>query len=667
MSEAGSEPSLFESPSTDSVRSMVQSLALLSIEGASVALAGWALRAGPLMTNHVMSNALPRSMRMTTLLDLAIGAVLGMCLGGLLAVYRRAGPDVVWRLSRRLSPLSLVCLLPPLWDYRLWKQRELTFLLLVALLLIAAQRLFSFAFAGPPVFPQLGRPAWASRVAKSLASARALPLLIVIAGSIGYAVFFSYFTIRNHYRLGTAAMDLGIEDNLLWNAMHWGPLFKASPLNGPEATHAGFHQTYFAFVLVWAYRLSPRPETLLILQAILMGAAAIPLYFVARRKLGPWTSCLMGLAYLFYPPLHGAALYDFHYLPLAVVFLWSTLSFMESGRYVWAAIAVLFTLSVREDISALLVIIGGYLVLTGERPLGGLIVSIVGAAYFVIIKFVVMPRFLGGTEAFIHQYILLVPKGEGGFGGVLKTVLANPAFTMETLLERDKLIYALKIATPFAFLPWRRPIGWLCTVPGFFFTLLETKYPPLIQTSFQYTTYWTTFLFIAVIANLHWLDRQQVVDPVRSRFWRAERSAWLVAFVLGIGITTRQFGALLQQQTVIGGFGPYRFDLTEADRQRHDRLYKLIAQVPPDAKIVSSELIVPHVSSRKNSYTMRTGVFDAEYMLAWLPARGDEARFIVDAIKSGTFGVVDEKGEFMLARRGYSTEKNAAVVTRYHW
>lgn len=667
MTEFRSEPSEIEAPSAESVRSVVQSLALLGIEGASVALAGWSLRAGPLLSTHVLSNALPRSARMATLLDIGVGAALGMCVGALLLVYRRAGSEFVRRLSRRASPLALLWLLPPLWEYRVWKQRELAFLLLVALLLIAAQRLFAVAFESPPVFSNFRWPVRSSKIRRSVANSRALPLLIVIAASMGYAVFFSYFTIRNHYRLGTAAMDLGIEDNLLWNAMHWGPLFKASPLGGPDSTHAGFHQTYFSYVLVWAYRLAPRPETLLVLQSILMGAAAIPLYFVARQKLGRWTSCLLGLSYLLYAPLHGAALYDFHYLPLAVVFLWSTLYFMESGRYVWAAVAVLFTLSVREDISALLVIIGAYLVLTGERPLGGLIVSMVGAAYFVVIKFVVMPRFLGGTEAFIHQYVLLVPKSEHGFGGVLKTVLANPAFTMETLLERDKLVYALKIAVPFAFLPWRRPVGWLCTVPGFFFTLLETKYPPLIQTSFQYTTYWTTFLFIAVIANLHWLERRQFVEPARAQFWRAARGAWVAAFALGIVVTTHQFGAVLQQNTVIGGFGPYRFDLTEADRQRHDRLYKLIAQVPPDAKIVSSELIVPHVSSRKNSYTMRTGIYDAEYMLAWLPPRGDEASFIIDAIKSGTFGVVDVQGEFLLARRGYKTEKNAPLIARYHW
>jgi len=80
---------------------------------------------------------------------------------------------------------------------------------------------------------------------------------------------------------------------------------------------------------------------------------------------------------------------------------------------------------------------------------------------------------------------------------------------------------------------------------------------------------------------------------------------------------------------------------------------------------VSSETIVPHVSQRRNSYTMRTGVYDAEWMLAWMPPRGDERAPVVQAIRSGTFGVVAEAGEFMLAKRGYSTEKNAQAVAKY--
>ena len=92
----------------------------------------------------------------------------------------------------------------------------------------------------------------------------------------------------------------------------------------------------------------------------------------------------------------------------------------------------------------------------------------------------------------------------------------------------------------------------------------------------------------------------------------AQRTVWLVALAGSMLVTTNQFGALFQQNTVRGGFGPYRFTLTHADAERHSRLYRLIAEVPPNATIVSSENIVPHVSYRANSYTLRTGMFDAE-------------------------------------------------------
>ena len=66
-----------------------------------------------------------------------------------------------------------------------------------------------------------------------------------------------------------------------------------------------------------------------------------------------------------------------------------------------------------------------------------------------------------------------------GFGGVLKTVFGNPGYTTTVLLERDKMLYLLQVVAPLAFFPWRRPIGILCTVPGFVFTLLGTRYPAL--------------------------------------------------------------------------------------------------------------------------------------------------------------------------------------------
>jgi uncharacterized membrane protein len=359
--------------------------------------------------------------------------------------------------------------------------------------------------------------------------------------------------------------------------------------------------------------------------------------------------------------LHGSGLYDFHYLPLGPFFLWMTVYALDARRNVMAAIFVVLTLSVREDVAAGLAIVGGLFLLTGLRPRAGLLVGAIGATYFVLIKLIIMPHALKGSAAFLFMFQGLLPAGDSSFGGVLKTVFGNPVFTMTSLLERDKLVYLLQILTPLAFFPLRRPIGLLCCLPGFFFTLLSTGYAPLIQTSFQYTANWTSYLFLACVVNLVWVTRMP--DPA-SPSTRPRRVAWMVAIAAGIILTTSQYGAFVQQEYVRGGFGYYHFKVTPTDAVRRKALYELIKMVPPRAKIVASENIVPQVSNRPDAYTLRMGLYDAEYLLFEAPRSGEEGTFIRNAFASGEFGVVAFKDPFVLAKKGYSRTLNESLRYR---
>lgn len=648
-----------------------RSLGFLALEAASLGLAGWELRARDRLPGYVAANALPRPARNFVFLNMG-GAVLVVLLAAAIFLIWKRGlaAELIHRVSHRCAPLALTAFFPLLLRWDLWPGRELTFLVLAAIVTLSLQGLMRVALDMPPVFLGWRRPApirAVKQLVATLSQVRLLPLGLVCLGVLWYSVFFSYVTIVNHHNFGTAAFDLGIENNLVWNAIHWGPLFKTSPLFGPDSTHLGYHQTYFAYVIGIFYRLSPRCETLLIFQAVLLGASAIPLFLVAKKRLGEWTACLIALLYILYPPLHGANLYDFHYLPFAPFFLWLTLYCLQERRDRWAVVAIIFTLSVREDISALLAVLGLYLVLTGERPKAGLVVTLVGGAYFVLLKMIIMPRFLGGHDSYVHQYQGLVPEGENSFGGVLKTVIGNPGFTMTSLLERDKLVYLLQVIGPLAFLPWRRPIGMLCSLPGFFFTLLSTQYPPLIQISFQYTAYWTSFLFLAVIANLTWMKpAYHTVERVRGLRTPSSR-AWLVALVAAMLMHSNQFGALLQQNTVRGGFGPYHFGSSDYEKERYKIIYELIGKIPPRAKVASTEMIVAHLSSRPDCYTLRTGYYDAEYILFPVTPRAEEAKFIVEALKSGQYGLFADKTEFIVVKKGASPDKNAQVLSRLRY
>jgi uncharacterized membrane protein len=657
---ASSDPPLVPRETAPSLPEVVRTFGFLFGAGASLGLCIWALTHGSALLPYAVDNTLSppeRENLLRAMFGTAFGAVLAAC--GYLAVRPRAF-GVVNRAAIRLCPLLLVGLLPFLFEWQVWKQREMTFGVLATVYGFALRQALHASISVGPVFIRaefretLTR--WVGRVQSRLVPW--LPLSLVIVGVLGYAAYFSYHTVASHRNLLTYSYDLGLENNLMWNVVHGEGFFKSSPLSGPRGSHFGYHATFFSYVMAAFYVFWQKPEALLVFQAVMIGAAALPLYGFAKLRLGPWPALLIAFAYLFYPPVHGSNLYDFHYLPLGVFFLWSTLYLVETTRYKLAALSVLLTLSVREDVAADLIVLGGYLVVSGRRARAGVIIAAVAAVYFVLMKGFLMPLRLCGDASFIHQWQGLVPSGEGGYGGVLKTVFANPVFTLTSLLEPEKFLYLVQIGAPLCFFPWRKPIGLLCSLPGFFFTLLATGYLPLVQISFQYTAHWTAFLFLALVSNLAWLRQPAFPSDTggRVRFY-----SWLGAIAVSTLVTSHQYGAILQQGSVRGGFVQYRFGTTDEDRERHAKLYSLIEKVPPMAKIVSSEHIVPHVSSRPDSYTLRQDLYDAEYLLFELSPRYDE-RAVIKRALNGDFGVIAIERPFVLAQRGQPKKDNALIL-----
>ena len=637
--------------------------------GSAIGLAAWTIRAGRRLRPFIERNELPEKDRLWSVVNLGGGALWGVffCLIVLVLLRNRglrAGFSFLERLGHRFAPLLLAPAVPILLVWKPWRDRELSVLSLIAIFGLAALGLWHLSFRTGPVFMSQGsRLSRWLRPVRAVFDAPALPPVLLALGIVGYAIFFSYFTISAHYNLQSASFDLAIENNLVWNLVHGGPLFKTTPLGGPEGSHMGYHHTYLAFVLGLVYRFAPRPETLLVLQATLIAAAAWPLYLLARLRLDRRIAAVLAIAYLLYPPNHGANLYDFHYPPFMPFFMWFMLYFAERNRTTLALIFALLSMSIREDASACVALWGVYLFLTKTNVRFGILIAILGAAHFYVSKMVLMPWVLDGHEAYVDQYKELMIPTIKGFAGVVVTVFSNFGFTLHTLVrEPMKYSYALQIAAPLVFLAWRRPIGLLLSLPGFFFTLLASHYEPMVSIGFQYTFFWTTFIFIACVRNLDWIAQPRSPGDVDGP---NRQKAWIVAVACATLMTSYQFGGVFQQNTIKGGFGPKRFGPGKVERAQYAEVKQLIKLVPPDAKIVSNEVLVPHVSSRRDSYTMRVGVFDAEYMLFHVPSGGGERDVVHREISSGAFGIVKRTAGFALAKRGYKTDLNPDVLRQF--
>lgn len=630
---------------------LIQAVVLFALLGMALGSYLWWVTHWSDLSKHLSSNGLSLKTRNAMFRYFIIGAAAMVATTGAWNFFRGHTIEHWRRVSVRLSPGIVVGAFPLIYNRPAFTSRELVGLLMILCVGLGVERAVRASVAvGPCVLPE----AWALRVralARKFLTLDWPPFAAVVATSMGYAYFFSKYSMRIYYRLGSRAFDLGIENNLVWNASTFSaPLFKTSPLGGPNAVHTGYHQTFFSYLIAIPYKLWPQPEFLLVLQSVFIGAAAIPLFIWLRRRLNAWLAALVAVAYLLYPPVHGGNLYDFHYQPLGPFFVWTALLFLERGRWLWGSVFVLFTLSLREDMSLMLAVIGVFLTLSKQQPVGGMVLALVSGIIFVVQKLIIMPMFLNGIQGYIHQYVGLVGSGDHGFGGVIKTVVMNPSFTLNSLMEQLKLTYTLHIFAPLLLLPLRRPLGWWLCVPGFFFTLLSTQYPPLVQIGFQYTTYWSMFVFLGTGWALAKMNPNNRVAAAVGLACTISAGSWV-------------YGGWLQPEGARGSWDIHHYELKPEDHKRHKQAWALIEMIPPDARVSASEFINAQVSSRANAYSLRGSLYDAEYLLLHTAAMGPREKQLVNAaIERNQFGLLARKDRFLLFKRGHDTSRNAEVA-----
>jgi uncharacterized membrane protein len=616
---------------------LFRALALLAASGASVALFIQELR-GTWLPDFVKKNALSLSNRNRLAVALAAGA-LGAVTIGLLVAWRRGAP-ALRRFAQLTSPAIGLGILPLLMVRDSWE--ALPAALAIGCFLLLWERLARISLRAMADTPALPWPKVGAGRLPSLSPTvlRWLPLAIVVLAALGYGLYMSRFTLFMHQRFQTYGYDLGQYDNIFWSTLHGHPL-RCAPLNlTANWTELRNHAELSVFVLLPFYALRPRADTLLVLQSVILGLGAIPVFRIASRRLPSGAAVTLALAYLLYPPMHGLQFYDFHFQPIAAFFVLLVIDFVDDRRYIPCALALAVALGCREDISVGLAIFGAFLVLSGHRVRPGLAIAAVSSVYFVLIRFVIMPHF--GSWFFQDIYKGLFPEGAPNFTGVIGTLITNPTFVFVSLLTADKLRYALQVLVPLAFLPVRRSYLVVSVIPGSIFTLMTTAYAPTIDIGFQYSGHFIPYVFAAASVALAAYGREQEGN--------VRRRAALVALVTGTVLCGVFWGAIPPRDHIKGGFHYLPMTRpTESERQKDRDLVELFKMVPAGKSVAISEAEMPHVSGM-DIFSLRD-TSDAEYLLYGTTSGfggSDRANKVIEAKK---FEIIAQRPGLALARR----------------
>lgn len=637
-----------------------RSLALGTLIAVSILQWSQLALGGRWVVPFISENQLEMSQRMRLIWGMAIVGILGGIATGVLAFFaqrRRWGIANVERWLWFLSPLILFPFLPQLFRFKPWKDHPEILLPLLLVVALVTELLVGRSLASVPDKLKGWLRALADRV-RTKAPAflkKHGPLLVVLVATTGYILFMGFYGVRWHHKMKTHNFDLAIDNNLIFSALKGAHMESTVTQGNNPGQYLATHAKLGQYVILPIYALYPRPETLIVIQGALCGLGALPLFGFAKRFVSSWMATGIALAYLAYHPLHSANFCESKYLSLSGFFVIATFWATEYRRPVLYGLAFVCAMLMREDVPVGLAVGGLVLLLSGRRPVYGVITLVVSVVWFLVLRSL-MDR--AGSWWFPGMYKGLWSPGQEGYGSVVKTVITNPLFVLNKVIEKDKLIYLLHLLVPLAFLPARRWYLWAAFLPGTALTLFVTDYKPIYGYSFQYVMHWVPYLFLAVPVALHAIEKASQNGPLRAR-------AALVAMGLSTAVMSYNYGAFARRtSSVKGGYFYIDFTVSADEVKRYAELKSIIAEIPPDASVVASEQVGPHVSSRRLMYALRRGVYNAEYMLAAKSELDFEQtrKLFTESVKSGKYGVLKRVGEFVLLKRGHDPAENQKLV-----
>jgi uncharacterized membrane protein len=456
-----------------------------------------------------------------------------------------------------------------------------------------------------------------------------------------YIVTFTWLAIQRHASFNSSAFDLGIYDQVVWNTLH-GRLFFYTT-TGQPLLHLSNHADPILLLLAPFYLIYSGPEMLLFLQTAAIGLGALPLFWLAREKLG---SNLAGisllLAYLLFPTLEVVTLWDFHPPALATGFLMYAFYFLVKRRPAWFLLFAILAMACKEHIALVVLFMGLYALIRYRDWRLGLPTLLLAGGYFIAVMYWIIPTYsVTDSHLFLGYYSYL---GDSPLQ-IIVTTLTRPDLVLQHLWQPDKLRYLRDVLTPFAFLPLLGLPLLLIGLPMFAINLLSAN-PAMHDASLgQYGADLAPWLAWAAVYGTFYL-RQGL-----GRLWPGAR-LWLTrSFSLSLLVVSGAWHLLY-------GYSPLALNAPHWSITQHDRLaQRFMAQIPPDAPLSAQGKLYPHLSNRTTAYQF-PDVLDAEYIFldvtasTWPMHPHDLQVAVQEILDSGQFGVLDAADGYLLLRRG---------------
>lgn len=460
---------------------------------------------------------------------------------------------------------------------------------------------------------------------------------------LSYIVVFGSLTWSQQSNFGTFGFDMGIYDQGIWLLSH----FKTPFLTVRGLNYFGHHVNLITLLFVPIYWLGGGPKFLYLIETVWIAGGALPLWLLAKNRLrSPWLGLFPAAVYLLYPSLEWINWWHFHPDALIVtplIFAW-WLATQRSWR--WFAFAVAVTLSCKED-AALAVFIMGALITIRHwwrgRPvptevsdktgvLVGVLTILVAISWWFICTKLIIPFANDGIGPF---YGNLFPGFGSGVIDIIGGILHNPKILWQAATRPDCLTYYLKLFVPVAGLFILSPVT-LIGLPQLMVNVISAHgYTHDIH--YHYSAIVSAAILLGTVETL-------------GRFSKCK--VWLFLLILML-LGTAVWSNREWSPSPLGT--SFRTGIWASSHSKHPALRKALSLVPPQAAVVATYYIVPHLTQRQLIYEFPNPFVTANWGVAGEnPGNPDAVDFLVlDTTLNGDKGdlftqLTSESGPFSI-------------------
>ena len=352
---------------------------------------------------------------------------------------------------------------------------------------------------------------WRSDPQKPEENAKGQPLwlCLTVLLSLMFLALVSVWTVCRVKSFYTPTYDFGLFSQMFYYMKKTGLPLTTLERDG-LLSHFKVHFSPIYYLLLPFYFLVPKPETLQVLQAVVLASAVIPLWLLGKhRGLPAPVRFLFCALLLLYPSFSGGTSYDIHEnCFLTPLLLWLLYGIDRKSLPISLAAAIL-TLGVKEDAAVYAAVIALYLIVTGLLHRDGdrrwnLSVGI-GIFALSLLWFFLVTSWLArsGDGVMTYRYENFMYDGSGSLVTVIKAVLLQPLKAVYECVDPEKLEFLALSLLPLLGLPlWTRRFERLILLISFLLVNLMSDYPYQHDIFFQYTYGSTACLFYLSLVNL---------------------------------------------------------------------------------------------------------------------------------------------------------------------